>query len=127
MADGGNGHYYALTSGATTWTDAEAQATALGGHLVAVNSQAEQDFLDRTFMSGPSRSSIFWNGFNDLAQEGTFVWTTGEPVTYTNWHPGEPNNYPDTAPHQEDYAAMNWCTDVSTATWRIAATGRYHQ
>ena len=31
---GGNGHYYALTSWATTWDQAEAQAVTSGGHLV---------------------------------------------------------------------------------------------
>ena len=33
-SDGGNGHYYMLTS-AGTWDQAEAQAVALGGHLVS--------------------------------------------------------------------------------------------
>src|SRR5262249_23259674 len=31
-------------------------------------------------------------GLTDAAMEGTFVWVSGEPVTYTNWNPGEPNN-----------------------------------
>lgn len=33
-----------------------------------------------------------WTGFNDVATEGNFVWWCAEPVNYTNWLPGEPNN-----------------------------------
>ena len=31
-------------------------------------------------------------GFTDTAVEGTFEWVNGEPITYTNWAQGEPNN-----------------------------------
>lgn len=31
-----------------------------------------------------------WIGLNDVEREGTFVWSSGAPVTYTNWAPGEP-------------------------------------
>ena len=31
-------------------------------------------------------------GADDMKEEGIFVWVaTGEPVTYTNWAPSEPN------------------------------------
>ncbi|MFO0874115.1 MAG: lectin-like protein [Phycisphaerales bacterium] len=33
-----------------------------------------------------------WIGLNDVASEGNFVWWCAEPVNYTNWQPGEPNN-----------------------------------
>src|SRR5262249_37627601 len=47
-----NGHYYTLTNQSESWDAAEAEAVALGGHLVAINDQAEQDFLVRSFLSG---------------------------------------------------------------------------
>src|SRR4051812_25924828 len=76
----------------TTWADAEAKSVALGGHLAVVNDPAEQDFLWSTF--GPL-TGIFWIGINDTGHDGQFLWTTGEPVAYTNWFAGEPNNlYP---------------------------------
>lgn len=35
-----------------------------------------------------------WLGATDAASEGTFVWSaTGEPLTYSNWYQGEPNDY----------------------------------
>ena len=77
-----NGHYYFLTSKAQTWAEAEAEAVARGGHLVSVNSQAENDFLRQTFLSGPDRSKLYWLGLNDLEVEGEYVWSSGEEVTY---------------------------------------------
>ena len=76
---------------------------ALGGHLVSINSQAEQDFINRTFLSDGGRRRILWSGLNDAASEGDFVWSNGDPVTYTNLSPGEPNGFTG-----ENYIAMNW-------------------
>ena len=85
------GHTYHLLA-PTTWEDAEARSKALGGHLVVINDQAEHDFVWSTF--GPT-TGLIWIGIHDTAREGQFVWTTGEPVGYTNWFAGEPNNlYP---------------------------------
>lgn len=102
------GHYYELVSGVGDWSQAENSAIALGGHLVTINNQAEQDWLMSNF--GEAR---YWIGFTDMQIEGTWVWTSGEPITYTNWEPGEPNDY--WQPGGEDYAAMNWATD--TGSW----------
>ena len=101
-------HYYELVSGLGDWSLAENSAIALGGHLVTINDQAEQTWLMSNF--GTER---YWIGFTDSQTEGTWVWTSGEPVTYTNWGPGEPND--DWQPTGEDYAAMNWRTD--TGSW----------
>ena len=35
-----------------------------------------------------------WIGANDLETEGTFVWSDGTELDYTNWYPGQPNNVP---------------------------------
>jgi Ca2+-binding RTX toxin-like protein len=82
-----NNNLYILGS-AGTWTNAQAQAQALGGNLVAINDAAENQFLLDSF--GGSES--FWFGFTDAASEGTFTWVNGDPVTYTNWGIGEPND-----------------------------------
>ena len=96
-----NGKSYYYTSAALTWTDAEAEAVAMGGHLVAINSAAEQSALASSLFGSSER---LWIGLTDAAVEGSFVWTTGEAVTYTNWAGGEPNN----GAGMEDYVLMNW-------------------
>jgi hypothetical protein len=83
-----NGHEYFLTARASTWMDSEAQAVAQGGHLVAINDAQEAAWIQANFGINTS----IWIGFNDLATEGNWVWSNGDPVIYTNWLPGEPNN-----------------------------------
>ncbi|MBP0002722.1 MAG: S8 family serine peptidase [Cyanobacteria bacterium SBC] len=85
------GNLYIVTE-RDTWYGAQAQAEALGGNLVTINDQAEQDWLIDTF----GANEILWIGFTDNpvygGSSGEFIWVNGEPVTYTNWHPSEPNN-----------------------------------
>ena len=91
---------YCLTPEGLTWVQAENYARSHGGYLVSVGSQAEQDWLVQQF--GGTR--LFWVGFTDRVVESVWGWTNGNPVTYTNWAAGEPND----ANHNEDYAVMNW-------------------
>jgi lectin-like protein len=105
---GSNGHYYTASDSTMRWSEANALASSMGGYLVSIRSQAEQDFLQNTFF--PTAAQAFWIGFTDQATEGDFVWTSGESVTYTNWGPGEPNDAhgPVAATTGEDYTAVNW-------------------
>ena len=82
-----NGHGYTLTDDWSTFTEYEAQAVAWGGHLVTINDQDEQNWLYETF-----GEFDYLIGINDLDEEGDFVWVSGQPVTYTNWCSGEPND-----------------------------------
>jgi Ca2+-binding RTX toxin-like protein len=91
-----NNNLYILSE-VDSWTNAQAQAQALGGNLVAINDAAENQFLLDSF----GGSETFWFGFTDAASEGTFTWVNGDPVTYTNWDIGEPNNLGD-----EDYGTF---------------------
>ena len=92
-----NNKFYTLTT-AASWTQAQAQAVALGGNLVTVNDAAENQFLVNTF-GGTER---LWLGLTDEVTEGTFRWANGEAVTYTNWSVGQPDNF-----NNEDYAEFN--------------------
>ena len=100
-----NGHWYALTP-STYWVTAEDQAVSWGGHLVTINDQEEEVWLKDTF----GRGVFYWIGFNDIEEEGNWVWTSGEPVTYTNWAEAEPNNCHET-PNGcvEEDVSQNFC------------------
>ncbi len=114
-ADGGNGHLYMLTPTRGTWTAEEAVAVAMGGHLVSINSQAEQNFLISNFLVGSTATVPLWIGLTDQPNhdsESYTTWTTGEPVTFTNFNPGEPNNQQS----DEDYVAMNWHYSFGSST-----------
>lgn len=50
-----------------------------------------QTKIDSFFLG---RNKEFWIGLNDLAKEGWFTWISDySTVAYTDWHPGNPNNY----------------------------------
>lgn len=99
---GGNDHWYALTSRPQSWTAAEGEAASHIGHLVSVNTASGQTFLEVTFLTGPNRIRPIWIGLTDAAREGDFVWSSGEPFSYSNWNAGEPNS------SLEDWVAFNW-------------------
>lgn len=94
-----NGSYYWLAD-AQTWEVAQAEALSTSSNLVTINSAAEDDWLKQTFGTDES----FWMGLNDADQEGTFKWASGEAVTYTNWAPGEPNDWQG----NQDYGSTNF-------------------
>lgn len=81
-------HWYEAIVANDDWYQAEAKAVSSGGHLVAINNATENIWIVQNFGSYLN----CWIGFTDVAQEGIWVWISGEPVTYTNWHVGEPNN-----------------------------------
>ena len=93
-----------LAISATSWSGAEAFAVQLGGHLVSINSQAEQDFVWSTFGQLGGVDRRVWIGFTDNGTEGAFGWSDGTPAKYTNWNPGEPNN----SGGVEDCAGVNF-------------------
>ncbi len=83
-----NSFYYKKPDGDVIYTEAKAFVESRGGHLPSINSAAENSFIANALGGGSA-----WIGLNDVASEGNFVWENGDPVTYTNWNTGEPNNY----------------------------------
>lgn len=78
-----NGSAYKVVNQVMTWQDAKLYSESLGGHLVTISSQDENEFVCNLMVeSGISRT--FWIGLTDESEEGNFVWVTGEPIIYTN-------------------------------------------
>ena len=80
-----NGHMYQRFDGGSTWHDAQAFCSLLGGHLATISTAQENQFVYTNFTHG-------WLGATDEQSEGTWQWVTGEPWSYTNWAPNEPTN-----------------------------------
>ena len=97
------GHSYLIVTDRMNWAEAKRYAESLGGHLVTINDEAEQRFV--ADLAKAQRFDRIFIGLTDEAEEGRFVWVTSEPVTYTNWGDGEPNNSNDGFP--EHYVLMN--------------------
>jgi C-type mannose receptor len=89
-----DGHCYALiVSNKITWTEAESACVALGGHLASITSATELAAL-APLATTVSDENV-WIGINDRSSGGDFVWTTGEPVSFTDWGSGEPSDSDD--------------------------------
>jgi len=97
-----NGHYYALSNVEGFW-QAEAEAVSLGGHLATIRNQQEHDFVRPIAEQVNCSSHHAMIGFTDYAVEGVWEWISGEPVTYANWSPGEPNNL-----NNNEHYAIYW-------------------
>lgn len=99
-----NNHYYVLTE-PMLWAEAEAWAQDRGGHLVTLRNREEELWIKDKF----GQNELLWIGLNDVEEEGNWIWSSGEPVVYTNWHGAEPNDCGDfPACYPEDVAVMNW-------------------
>lgn len=84
-----NGHNYFLVGG-NTWTLAQSVGLSLGGNLVTINDAAENAWLKTNFLD-PNPAINPWIGLQDMDNNNTWEWISGEPVSYLNWAPGEPN------------------------------------
>jgi hypothetical protein len=106
------GHIYYLLS-QNTWASSETEAMGLGGHLTAINDAAEQSFVFTSFGSFGNQQRLLWIGLNDSAVEGTFQWVSGDPVSYLNWAPGEPND----VGGNEDFVAIYYPNHSAGGQW----------
>ena len=109
--EGGNGHWYFSATGPSnqTWEATQDASRQLGGHLATIRSAEENEWIVSNLPTG----SAYIGGFQaiDGAEPGNgWQWVTGEPLAYTNWYPGEPN---DNHPQGED--TMDFY--LETGTW----------
>ena len=85
------GHkYYVL--GRANWSDSEAQAVCMGGHLVTIDDEAENAWVWSTFGGRRRRPGDLWIGLSDARREGFFEWSKVDRLGYVKWASGEPNN-----------------------------------
>lgn len=83
-----NGHRYeVITCGA--WNQCDAAARAKGGNLVTIRNSAENTWLLANIFN-PSSNVMFIGLFKTGS---TWSWSSGEPVAFTAWLPGNPDNY----------------------------------
>jgi hypothetical protein len=98
-----------------SWTDAEATAQLLGGHLASIQSQAENDFIQENFGFFDGVDRRLWIGFTDEGSEGDWFWSDGSEVDYTNWNDGEPNNAGDNEHFAEMLGSNGRWNDITDA------------
>src|SRR5688500_14409299 len=78
------GPTYHLTSVALTWSQAQAEAEAMNGHLAVINSEQEQvDLFNQFGIPDSPHGNLggVWLGLRSDAA-GTFSWVNGDPLDY---------------------------------------------
>jgi len=111
VSSGGNGHLYeaVLVPEGIDWQSATQTAEQSGGWLATITSEAENVFVtslisgredeffqppyvnpEQHYLNAPWIGGFQPDGSPEPA--GNWQWVTGEPFTYTNWAPLEPNN-----------------------------------
>ena len=105
------GHRYKLMPDKLSWPDAKAKAEAMGGHLAAITTREEHDFIVREFASKTLQHATgIWLGASETASGSGWKWVTGEPFAFTAWGDPEPNqnkfDKDDTYPYALDLFRM---------------------
>ena len=81
----------------SSWQDAQTKARMEGAQLVSINDKTEQKWLVEHFGFLP-----YWIGLTYSVEADEWQWSSGEPVTYTNWLISQPEN-----PEAESYGSMD--------------------
>ena len=84
-----NQHLYLYVKIPLAWHEARDYCATRGGHLVTIQTPSENRFVYELATENVQMGT--WLGATDEAQEGIWVWVTGEPANYWNW--GEYWNY----------------------------------
>ncbi|KAJ7991906.1 hypothetical protein DPEC_G00288720 [Dallia pectoralis] len=101
---------YYFSTNVMNWTQSRDQCVSMGGHLVIINSQQEQEFL---YLS--TKNKTHWIGLNDLETEGRWLWVDKTPLkktdaqfwlVRTNGELSEPDNWTVQDPSGEDCVVL---------------------
>lgn len=98
-----NGHKYYCSLYPSTWNFAQQVCESNGGYLACISS-SEENYLLSSFLTTQSA----YIGLSDQNSEGNFQWVSGEPLNYTNWYPGQPNDYQTGQDHVEMLHTGQW-------------------
>ena len=104
-----NNHTYHLLS-ASSWTEAASAARVLGGFLVTINDEIEDNWIFNTFAAHNDTT----RGLSDADDEGVYRWHDGTPFIYRNWGDGQPGDGED-----EDYVHIAGTNmgSIEPSTW----------
>ncbi|XP_071943825.1 uncharacterized protein [Antedon mediterranea] len=87
----GSCYHFKLDVG-LSFTDAQDYCSGKGGYLVVIDSEDENVYITQSMVDLTDKTYV-WIGINDIEEEG--IWVPEAPMftSYTNWNPGQPDNY----------------------------------
>ncbi|XP_074546917.1 uncharacterized protein LOC141805663 [Halichoeres trimaculatus] len=82
---------YRLVEEKATWDAAQADCVTQGGNLASIDMSYDQAFVAGVVLQGKEDA---WIGLR-RKEDGSYKWSDGWPVFFTQWGPGEPSNIKD--------------------------------
>ncbi|XP_016522837.1 type-2 ice-structuring protein-like [Poecilia formosa] len=76
-----------------TWADAEKNCLSMGANLASVHHLNEYRQVQALIAIAGHGFKEAWIGGTDAQQWGTWLWSDGSPMKYTNWCPWQPDNH----------------------------------
>jgi len=81
---------YHFSAERSTWYDADSKCRKMGALLLSIDSK-EEEFYIKLHMRHDYKDTRMWT--SGIADRGKYIWhSTGKPILYGTWCPGEPNN-----------------------------------
>lgn len=98
---GPNGHRYKFLRESVSWDDAKKRCEDLGGHLLALETRAEHDFISNWVKTGVATNkdqfgdgASVWMGAKEVEVkpgQKEWQWITGQPFTFSAWRGHHPH------------------------------------
>ena len=87
-----DGRKYVFAHEHNDWQWHNERARAMGGHLASITNGIENEQITRISGGAPVWIGGIRKGSGNGPSADHWYWDDGRPWSYTNWHPGEPNN-----------------------------------
>lgn len=81
-----NGHHYQLVGERMNQANAQKHAQSLGAHLATINTQAEQDWVDRFVSPSLQQVPQSMATLGGTRRNGVWKWVTDEPFDFSRWN-----------------------------------------
>ncbi|XP_019631490.1 PREDICTED: neurogenic locus notch homolog protein 1-like [Branchiostoma belcheri] len=86
-----DGYRYRAVIGDYNYDQAEGMCRHYGGHLAHSKSSRQRNFLEN--LARDAGRNDYWIGLTDRQTENTWRWSDGSRLSYSYWHPGQPDNH----------------------------------